>query len=691
MTSDQRQVEELGRGLPVAQQLVDLAAGQGAAADDGDLRPGRDAHRRDEAEDEDGEVAVVQQEVVHVDDICLVGPFRPGAPHGPRRPGRSQAGPPGARPGGAPVGYRHPVPPGPDPATDPTATAATPDGVDLALYDFGGTGPDLLLVHATGFCAGVLLPLAPALRDRFHCLALDLRGHGRSGRPADGDFAWSGFATDVLTAVDALGLSGPVAVRPLLRRGRPPTGRAAATGHLRVALPVRAGGRARPAGARIAVEENPLSGGPGGGARRSRTPRTPSSTSRRSHRSPRSTRPSCSATSRTGSSRCPRTRAATARPIRLRCRRDDEAEVYRHGFANGAFGHLHEVRCPVTFAYGATTDAFGAEAMAADAARVPGAPVEAFADLGHFGPLERPERGGRVGVRAVLGSPGRHTPAVVSAPCPSNPPGRCRRPRCRRSATARSPSGSPPSSGCPTRPTVWTVKGTLVHTALERLFWNHPAGAPVPGGGRGRARRGLGRRSRTTPTSARSSSTTTRPTRFRADAEQLVANYFLLEDPDEVTPVGIELTLEARLGDVRLRGILDRLDRTPDGELVVVDYKTGPGTLPRLRAGQAGRRPALRPALPGGPRPPAGPGQAPPPEGADRHHRRALRAGPAGPADQDPRRVDGHRAGLPRRGLPAEDRPAVPVLPVPRLLPGLRRRPVPGRRGPRARPDRGAA
>ena len=60
-----------------------------------------------------------------------------------------------------------------------------------------------------------------------------------------------------------------------------------------------------------------------------------------------------------------------------------------------------------------------------------------------------------------------------------------------------------------------------------------------------------------------------------ADAERLVANYFLLEDPDEVTPVGIELTLDAPLGDVRLRGILDRLDRRPDGELVVVDYKTG--------------------------------------------------------------------------------------------------------------------
>ncbi len=52
-------------------------------------------------------------------------------------------------------------------------------------------------------------------------------------------------------------------------------------------------------------------------------------------------------------------------------------------------------------------------------------------------------------------------------------------------------------------------------------------------------------------------------------------NYFALEDPNEVTPVGVELMLEARIGGVRLRGIIDRLDLTPDGELVVIDYKTG--------------------------------------------------------------------------------------------------------------------
>ena len=62
---------------------------------------------------------------------------------------------------------------------------------------------------------------------------------------------------------------------------------------------------------------------------------------------------------------------------------------------------------------------------------------------------------------------------------------------------------------------------------------------------------------------------------FVADAALLVRGYFELEDPDGVEAVGVELGLEADLDGMRLRGIIDRLDRAPTGELVVVDYKTG--------------------------------------------------------------------------------------------------------------------
>jgi putative RecB family exonuclease len=62
---------------------------------------------------------------------------------------------------------------------------------------------------------------------------------------------------------------------------------------------------------------------------------------------------------------------------------------------------------------------------------------------------------------------------------------------------------------------------------------------------------------------------------FIEDAATYVHRYFELEDPTTVNAVGLELKLEADLGSVRLRGIIDRLDLTADGELVVTDYKTG--------------------------------------------------------------------------------------------------------------------
>lgn len=63
--------------------------------------------------------------------------------------------------------------------------------------------------------------------------------------------------------------------------------------------------------------------------------------------------------------------------------------------------------------------------------------------------------------------------------------------------------------------------------------------------------------------------------RFASDASSMLERYFKLEDPRRIETVGLELMLSSEIGGVTVRGIIDRLERDPDGSLVVTDYKTG--------------------------------------------------------------------------------------------------------------------
>jgi putative RecB family exonuclease len=119
-----------------------------------------------------------------------------------------------------------------------------------------------------------------------------------------------------------------------------------------------------------------------------------------------------------------------------------------------------------------------------------------------------------------------------------------------------------------------TVKGTLVHRALERLFWFHDAGS------RSQAvalteldiaweEMQSDEEMLSLELSAAEAS------ELLDDGAELVTRYFDLEDPDSTRTIGVELMLEADIEGMLLRGIIDRLDLDESGELVIVDYKTG--------------------------------------------------------------------------------------------------------------------
>jgi putative RecB family exonuclease len=126
----------------------------------------------------------------------------------------------------------------------------------------------------------------------------------------------------------------------------------------------------------------------------------------------------------------------------------------------------------------------------------------------------------------------------------------------------------------PEPPSPAAVKGSLVHRALELLMWDHDPGRRSIEVGLACLDRAVDEL-QNDPEYLSLGLDPDAQREFVDSAETLVRRYFELEDPDTVRAIGMELKLEVKVGDLTLRGIIDRLDLDADGELVVTDYKTG--------------------------------------------------------------------------------------------------------------------
>ncbi|HEY2670107.1 MAG TPA: PD-(D/E)XK nuclease family protein [Rugosimonospora sp.] len=179
----------------------------------------------------------------------------------------------------------------------------------------------------------------------------------------------------------------------------------------------------------------------------------------------------------------------------------------------------------------------------------------------------------------------------------------------------------------PERPTPDQLRGTLVHSVLERLFdlpagqrtpqravelvepqWRRmveeqadllevfiatpPAAASASGGPSeggeptmpGAAASGAAAPEAAVPAAAAPDPRTAGPRtvamtsdEFLDAARDLLGGYFAVEDPRRLSPAERECLVSVEVDDGRLllRGYIDRLDISPAGDLRVVDYKTG--------------------------------------------------------------------------------------------------------------------
>lgn len=140
----------------------------------------------------------------------------------------------------------------------------------------------------------------------------------------------------------------------------------------------------------------------------------------------------------------------------------------------------------------------------------------------------------------------------------------------------------------PEKPSAAATRGTLVHSVLERLF-DVPAGERTAPAAKSLIPGQWDRLRESRPEVLElfaDDPEGERLAQWLGEAERLVERWFTLEDPTRLEPAERELFVEAELeSGLRLRGIIDRVDVAPTGEVRIVDYKTGKAPRPEYAEG----------------------------------------------------------------------------------------------------------
>jgi pimeloyl-ACP methyl ester carboxylesterase len=257
--------------------------------------------------------------------------------------------------------------------------------VPVAVVEWPGSEPPVVYVHATGFHKMVWRKLARLVGRR--AVAMDLRGHGDSGKPPD-DYTWWHFAEEILAVVDQLELPTPID----------------GVGHSSGAAALLLAELARPGlFRRLVVFEPIVFPAPLDGAHVN-----PLADPARRRRM---LWPSPEAAAENYLSKPPMNRwdrevmddyvrhgmfERSDGQWELKCPGELEAQVYENSGEHGAWDRLADIHCPTLVVRGGAPGALPGELAAEQAERLADGHLTDVAGGGHFSPQEQPEEAARV-------------------------------------------------------------------------------------------------------------------------------------------------------------------------------------------------------------------------------------------------------------------------------------------------------
>ena len=262
------------------------------------------------------------------------------------------------------------------------------DGVTIAIHDFGGTGSPVLLSHATGFHAHCWEPVAHSLNSQHHVVGLDHRGYGDAETVDPATMTWDQYGLDALAAarhlyaqhnepIVGIGHSMGGASLLMAAHGEPHLFKALFVFEPIVFPPPDPDAGERP--------ESPLPAG--ARKRRSRFPTFEAAIENFAAKPPMA---AFNAVAREAYVRHGFKPTADG-DIELKCLPEHEARTYETGGSHGAWNSLPSITTPVWVLSGAIAPFQPSTFAITVAERIPASTYVRWDEVGHFGPLEKPE------------------------------------------------------------------------------------------------------------------------------------------------------------------------------------------------------------------------------------------------------------------------------------------------------------